>query len=73
MRKRQTTPTPAPVQPADLQLLDIPAAAKLLSIGRTSVYSLINDGQLKTVKLKSSTRISLTALQELIQKNQQAS
>jgi len=73
MRKRQTTSTPTPIQPSELQLLDIPAAAKLLSIGRTSVYALINDGQLKTVKLKSSTRIPVTALQELIQRNQQAS
>ncbi len=74
MRKRQTAPTtPAPVQPSDLQLVDIPQAAKILSIGRTSIYSLINSGDLKAIKIKSSTRISLAAIQALIQNSQQAS
>jgi excisionase family DNA binding protein len=73
MRKRKIVPTPALIDPSQLQLIDIPAAAKLLSIGRTSVYGLIKDGELQTVKVKSATRIPLVALQQWIRDNTRAS
>jgi excisionase family DNA binding protein len=74
MRKRkETTLVPAPIDPSQLQLLDVPATARLLSVGRTSVYALIKKGDLPAVKVNSSTRIPLVSIQQLIEKQQQAS
>jgi excisionase family DNA binding protein len=69
MRKRKTTPATTPVDPSQVQLLDIPEVARRLSIGRTTVYSLINQGGLPTVKIGSATRIPLVSLRDWIEKN----
>ena len=42
-------------------------AAKELGIGRSSVYSLINSGRLRTVKLGRRTLIPADAIDALIQ------
>jgi excisionase family DNA binding protein len=74
MRKRKiTTPDPASIDPSRLQLLDVPATARLLSVGRTSIYALIKKGDLPAVKVNSSIRIPLVSIQALIEKQQQAS
>ncbi len=57
MRKRQPTMTATPIDVAGLQLLTVPDVARLLSIGRTSVYSLINAGALQVVRVGKSERI----------------
>ncbi len=68
MRKRKATSVAPVVDPAEVQLLDVPEVAKRLSIGRTKVYSLIKVGDLPTVKIGSSTRIPLVELRDWIQK-----
>jgi excisionase family DNA binding protein len=74
MRKRKnTTPTPTPIDPSQLQLLDVQTTANLLSVGRTSVYALLKAGELSKVKINGSTRIPLVSLQALIEKQKQAS
>jgi excisionase family DNA binding protein len=54
-------------------LLDIPEVARRLSIGRTTVYALIKDDGLPTVKIGRSTRIPLISLRDWIEKNTKAS
>ena len=75
MRKRQTTPIATPIDVSQLQLLAVPEVAKLLSIGRTSVYDLINAKELQTVKVGSSGRVRVPAisLQEYIERQKQVS
>ena len=44
----------------------INGAAKALSLGRTSIYELINAGRLETVKLGSRTLIKTSSIRALI-------
>ncbi len=75
MRKRKaalaTKPEPT-IDPSQLQCVSIPEVARLLSIGRTTVYSLINEGVLPVVKINNATRIKLASVQKLIEANQKA-
>jgi excisionase family DNA binding protein len=75
MRKRQTTPIAAPIDVSQLQLLAIPEVAQLLSIGRTSVYDLINTKELETVKIGISGRVRIPAisLHQYIERQKQVS
>jgi excisionase family DNA binding protein len=74
MRKRkEATPAPIPIDPSQLQLIDVPTTARLLSVGCTSVYALIKKGELPKVKVNNSTRIPLVSIQQWIEKQQQAS
>ncbi len=57
MNKRKPTQKTAPIDVSQLQLLAIPEVAQLLSIGRTSVYDLINAKELETVKVGRSARV----------------
>ena len=41
-------------------------AAKALSLGRTSIYALINDGRLETVKLGRRTLIKIASIRALL-------
>uniref|UniRef100_UPI0035CAA8D0 helix-turn-helix domain-containing protein n=1 Tax=uncultured Sphingomonas sp. TaxID=158754 RepID=UPI0035CAA8D0 len=51
----------------DCLAVRIPQAAQLLGIGRSSVYELINKGQLETIKIGRSTVIPMDALRAYIQ------
>ena len=44
-------------------------AAKALSIGRTSVYALIKQGRLETVKLGSRTLVKTDSIRRLVEQN----
>jgi excisionase family DNA binding protein len=46
-------------------VLTVAEATKLLRIGRTKVYLLINDGTLKAFKLGSDWRISRSSLEKM--------
>jgi excisionase family DNA binding protein len=70
MRKRSTVVTTL-VDPPHLQLLDISEVARLLSVGRTTVYALINARELQTVKIGGSRRVPVISLQQYIQKHMQ--
>ena len=41
-------------------------AAKALGIGRTSIYALIRDGRLETVKLGRRTLIKVSSIRRLV-------
>jgi excisionase family DNA binding protein len=43
-------------------LLDIPAAARQLSISRTTLYELLKAGEIESMKIGALRRISLAAL-----------
>ncbi len=63
MNKRKTTKIATPqIDVARLQLLTIPDVARLLSIGRTSVYSLIKSRELETVRIGSSQRVRVLVI-----------
>lgn len=78
MRKtapKTTSPTVTAIDPSQLQLLTVPEVAKLLSIGRTSVYDLINAKELEVVKIGRSgrVRIPVISLRRYIERQKQAS
>lgn len=45
----------------------ISEAAKLLSLGRTSIYALINTGRLETVKIGRRRLVKVTSIQRLLE------
>ena len=58
----------APNQPhAEPLALRINDAARVAGIGRTSLYELINEGKLKTIKVAGRRLIPMSALRELIE------
>ena len=48
-------------------LLSINEAAKTLSLGRTSVYALIKQGKLETIKLGRRTAVKVDSIRRLIE------
>jgi excisionase family DNA binding protein len=44
----------------------VKGAAEALGLGRTSIYVLINDGRLETVKLGRRTLITTTSIRALL-------
>jgi excisionase family DNA binding protein len=62
LNKRKPTQKTAPIDVSQLQLLAIPEVAQLLSIGRTSVYDLINAKELETVKVGNSGRVRVLVI-----------
>jgi len=49
-------------------LVDAEGAARVLGVGRTTVYKLIADGDLRGVKIGRSRRFPLTELQALVER-----
>ena len=41
-------------------------AARMIGIGRTKLYELISSGELETIKIGKSTRITTASLQRLV-------
>jgi excisionase family DNA binding protein len=48
-------------------LLTVEEAAQLLSLGRTRIYQLIRDGQLRTIKCGKSRRVVADSLRDFIE------
>lgn len=46
----------------------INAAAKALSLGRTSIYQLIREGRLETIKLGRRTLVKVESIRRLIER-----
>jgi excisionase family DNA binding protein len=51
-------------------LLTIPEAARVLAIGRTTLYELISDGAIDTVRIGRATRISVEAVRAFVDRIQ---
>ena len=47
-------------------------AARMIGIGRTKLYELIAAGEVETVKLGKSTRITTASLHDLIRRQREA-
>jgi len=47
-------------------LFKVEEAARVLSIGRTTVYELIASGALRSIRINSSRRITRAALEEFV-------
>jgi excisionase family DNA binding protein len=53
---------------ADLpDVLDVPAAAKLLGIGRNNCYKLVKEGKLRVVKIGKRFLVPNVAIAELLE------
>ncbi len=59
-------PTPAPAAPA--LLLTVNEAAQTLRLSRAQLYKLLNRGELQAVKIGSSRRVPMVALQAYIER-----
>jgi excisionase family DNA binding protein len=66
MEANPMTLAPAPAAPA--LLLTITETAQALRLSRAQVYNLVNRGELQTIKIGSSRRVPLSALEEYIQR-----
>jgi len=53
-------------------LVNIMGAASLLSVGRSTIYKLMNSGELKVVKLGCSARITMDSIRALAGANDNA-
>ena len=54
---------------ADDTLLDpIPEAGRRLGVGRTTIYTLIKDGDLKSVKIRSRHLVIRASINQLIER-----
>lgn len=58
-------PAPAPREKIEPLTLSIKDAAQLLSIGRSTIYRLIGEGQLHTVKIGNRTLIKTASIRNL--------
>ncbi len=56
---------PSGIDPAPL-LLTVPEAARLLAVGRTSLYQLIWAGELAPVRIGRSVRFTLAELERFV-------
>lgn len=50
----------------DKLLYTIDESAKMLSVSRSTIYELIKDGELKSIKVGKSHRVTLQAMNEFI-------
>jgi excisionase family DNA binding protein len=57
--------TKTPVAPVAVRLND---AAKMIGIGRSSLYELINENKLQTVRIAGRRLVPVSAIHELIDK-----
>jgi excisionase family DNA binding protein len=44
-------------------------AARMIGVGRTKLYELISNGELETVKIGKSTRITTASLHRLVERH----
>jgi excisionase family DNA binding protein len=61
------SPAAPPSMVDNLQLLTVDETMRLLKIGRSKIYTLIQDGRLISVKIDSARRIKLASALALIE------
>lgn len=66
-----TTPPAQPEVPPTRLLLRIEEVAEALAVSRTTVYSLIRSGQLPSIRIGRSTRVSVDSLRAWIDLQEQ--
>ena len=71
MRKRQVDNALA-LDPSSLQLMAIPEVAKLLSVGRSTIYELMASCEIESVKVRNARRILAVSVQAYIQRQRKA-
>lgn len=71
MHKRQATPKATTIDVSKLQLLAVPDVAKLLSVGRTTIYALIAAGVLQTVKIGTARRVLAVSVWQYLERQRQ--
>ena len=62
----KTTPSPDPI------CVRVNDAARMIGVGRTKLYELIAAGEVETVKLGKSTRITTASLHDLVRRQREA-
>lgn len=60
---------PPPLDPICVRVND---AARMIGVGRTKLYELIAAGEVETVKLGKSTRVTTASLHDLIRRQRGA-
>jgi excisionase family DNA binding protein len=60
---------PLPPDPICVRVND---AARMIGVGRTKLYELIAAGEVETVKLGKSTRITTASLHDLVRRQREA-
>jgi len=60
---------PPPPDPICVRVND---AARMIGVGRTKLYELIAAGEVETVKLGKSTRITTASLHDLVRRQREA-
>lgn len=60
---------PLPPDPICVRVND---AARMIGVGRTKLYALIAAGEIETVKLGKSTRVTTASLHDLIRRQREA-
>lgn len=58
----------AAVTPPEPLAVRIPQAARLIGIGRSTIYQFINAGEIETIKVGRSTLIPTDSLRDFIQR-----
>jgi excisionase family DNA binding protein len=59
-------------RPPDPICVRVNDAARMIGVGRTKLYELIAAGEVETVKLGKSTRITTASLHDLIRRQREA-
>ena len=67
-----TDPTELITQAAQILAVSPNEAARLCSIGRTTLYAALSSGELKSVKIGTRRLITIDALRAWLKKNEQA-
>lgn len=67
MRKRQVGNTSV-LDPSSLQLLAIPEVAKLLSVGRSTIYELMACREIESVKVRNARRVLVVSVHQYIER-----
>lgn len=72
MRKRKDTGSTTTIDPSHLQLLSVSDVARLLGVGRTTVYALISAREIESVMILGARRILIVSLSQYLERQKRA-
>jgi excisionase family DNA binding protein len=70
--KKQQEVKPVQIDPSHLQCLSVLDAARLLGVGRTTVYALINAHEIESVLILGARRILIVSLSRYLERQKRA-